>query len=103
MSRKQLRQTAYERVILNHPDFRVQYNSILLGMTDPATGPLSETNLHAFLDAVEPALAAPLAQDPYQPIDAASHFASLREWVTKRIAVVRSMAAANTPAPRPPY
>jgi hypothetical protein len=106
-SKRQFQQTAYESVILNHPDFRAQYNSILLGMTEPgdattAAGPLSEANLHAFLNSVEPALTAPLAEDPYQPIDATTHFAGLREWVSDRIPVVRSLARANRPAPRPP-
>jgi spore coat protein CotH len=96
-----LTQTAYEDVILNHPVFRAQYNDIMLDMTDPATGPLSEANLHAFLNAVEPGLTQALAEDPYQPIDAASHFASLRNWVTQRITIVRALATANTPAPRP--
>jgi hypothetical protein len=45
----------------------------------------------AFLDSVEPVLAQALAEDPYQPIDAASHFASLRSWVSQRIDVVRSL------------
>jgi spore coat protein CotH len=101
--RNRFTQTPYESVILNHPDFRVTYNSIMLGMTDPVTGPLSETNLHGFLDAVEPGLATALAEDPYQPIEATSHFASLHDWVSQRIAIVRSLAQANTPAPRPPY
>ena len=101
-SKRRFEQSDYERVILNHPDFRVQYNTILLGLTAPG-GPLSETPLHAFLDAVEPALAAPLAQDPFQPIAAASHFAGLRDWVSDRVAVVRQLAIANQPAPRPPY
>jgi hypothetical protein len=100
-SKRRFEQTAYESVILNHPGFRAQYNSILLGLTDPGGGPLSEANLHAFLDSVEPALAAPLAQDPYQPIDAASHFQDLRRWVSDRIAVVRSLTLANQPPPRP--
>lgn len=107
-SKRRFEQSDYERVILNHPDFRLQYNAILLGLTAPgdastAPGPLSELRLHAFLDAVEPALAAPLAQDPFQPITAASHFAGLRDWVSDRVAVVRRLAVANQPAPRPPY
>ena len=107
-SKRRFEQSDYERVILNHPDFRLQYNAILLGLTAPgnaftAPGPLSETRLHAFLDAVAPALAAPLAQDPFQPIAAASHFAGLREWVSDRVAIVRQLAIANQPAPRPPY
>lgn len=100
--KNRLTQTAYEDVILNHPSFRAAYNSIMLGMTDPATGPLSEANLYAFLDAVEPGLTQALAEDPYQPIDAAAHFAYLRAWVSQRIAIVRALASANTPAPRPP-
>ena len=89
-------------IVDDHPSFRATYNSIMLGMTDPATGPLSEANLHAFLNAVEPALTQALAEDPYQPIDAAAHFASLRSWVSQRIAIVRALATANAPAPRPP-
>jgi hypothetical protein len=105
-SKRQFQQTAYESVILNHPVFRAQYNSILLGMTSPGNagtpeGPLSEANVHAFLSSVEPALTAALAEDPYQPIDAASHFVGLRQWVSARISAVRSLATANMPAPRP--
>ena len=102
-ARRRFSQTAYESVILNHPDFRAGYNAIILAMTDPGTGALSEASLYAFLDAVEPALVAPLAEDPYQPIDAASHFDGLRGWVTDRVARVRALAAANQPAPRPAY
>jgi hypothetical protein len=60
-------QTPYESVILNHPDYRAMYNSILMGMTDPSTGTLSEANLHAFLGSVEPVLAQALAEDPTSP------------------------------------
>src|SRR5215207_6577350 len=64
-SKRRFEQTDYERVILNHPDFRAQYNAIILGMTGPDEPPLSEAGLHGFLDSVEPGLTAALAQDPF--------------------------------------
>jgi hypothetical protein len=97
-------QSDYQRVILNHPDFRAQYNATMLRLLD---GPLSTANLHAFLDQLELVLGTALADDPYVAIvigpSVADHFNELRSWIEKREASVRNQVAANLPAPRPPY
>ena len=65
-------------------------------------GPLSEANLHAFLDALEPVLTPALAEDPFVAEDPAATFASLRSWISARIPnVVAQIAADGPPAPRP--
>jgi hypothetical protein len=88
-------------VILNHPVFRAQYNSIILGLTDPSAGPLSTAAIGALLDGVEPVVSEPLAEDPYAGVaDAAGLFAGLRAKVADRVASVRAQALANNPAPR---
>ena len=100
VSRKGVTQTPYERIILNHPDFRVRYNTILSAMISPG-GPLSEATLHAFLDALEPVLAPVLATDPFSPGDAGG-FDELKAFVSARIANVQAQIAANNkPTPRP--
>jgi spore coat protein CotH len=98
---KRLEQTPFQSVILNHPLFRSQYNAILLGLTDPASGPLSETAVHGFLDAVEPVVSDALAADPYAGIaDVDELFAGLQTRASALINSVRAQAAANTPPPR---
>jgi spore coat protein CotH len=97
-------QTEYQRVILNHPVFRAQYNAIMAGLLNQVSGPLSETSLHAFLDGVEATTAAALAADPYAGFDmegAGALFDSLRSWVSQRIANVQEQLQANLPAARP--
>lgn len=103
-SGRRFTQTPYQQVILNHPMFRDQYNTIMRALLDPATGPLSETALHAFLTSVEPHVAFALAEDPYAgftPASVAAHFDALRNWVTDRIAIVLNQVSENVPAPRP--
>jgi hypothetical protein len=99
-------QTEYQRVILNHPDFRRQYDDLMSRLID-ATGPLSEAAIHAFLDAVEVAVGPALADDPYAGFGSeaavAAHFAALRDWISRRIASVRGQVTANQPPPRPDY
>jgi hypothetical protein len=95
-----LTQSAFQKVILNHPGFRARYNAIMLGLVN---GPISASNIHAFLDQVEPTLAQALAEDPYVQIggDVGSHFDGLRQWVVERDANVRQQVANNNrPAPR---
>ncbi|HET6469400.1 MAG TPA: CotH kinase family protein [Geminicoccaceae bacterium] len=99
--RGKVAQTDYERVILGHPDFRAEYNDILLGLLDETDGPLSETRLHAFLDDLEAVLSDAIQDDPYIAEDPAQTFAALRDWISARIAHVRAQVAANgPPAPR---
>jgi spore coat protein CotH len=103
-AQKGYKQTDYQSVILNHPVFRAQYNAIMAGLLDPASGPLSETALHSFLDGLEATTAAALAEDPYAGFDAegaAALFDDLRGWVSQRIANVQDQLQANLPAARP--
>lgn len=97
-------QTEYQRVILNHPDFRVQYNDIMTRLLIPG-GPLSETALHGFLNDVEVAVSQALATDPYAGFGSAAavaaHFETLRRWVSERIVNVLNQVSANQPPPRP--
>ncbi|MGH7320092.1 MAG: CotH kinase family protein [Candidatus Rokuibacteriota bacterium] len=98
--------TEYQRVILNHPVFRVQYNDIMSGLLNQA-GPLSETALHGFLTDVEAVVTRALATDPYAGFGSAAavatHFESLRQWISERIVAVLGQVSANQPPPRPSY
>jgi hypothetical protein len=71
-------------------------------MTALLDGPLSEANLHAFLDSVEPVLTTGLATDPYPTVaNPAAQLDELRAWVSERIPIVRAQVAANaSPPPR---
>jgi hypothetical protein len=104
--RNEFSQTEYQRVILNHPTFRAQYNSIMTGLLDPTTGPLSETALHNFLNGAEAAVTSALVEDPYAGFNSveavANHFNGLRGWVSQRIVNVQAQVQANEPAPRSP-
>jgi hypothetical protein len=105
-ARKGLTQDAFQERILNHPQFRIEYNAILLGLTEPAggsvpQGPLSEAAIHGFLDAVEAVVSQALADDPYAGVgDPAGYFDSIRDRVSARVLSVRTQAAANQPPPR---
>ena len=99
-SGRRLSQSAYESDILNHPTFRVQYNTIIRALTDPTAGALSESALHTSLDDSETLLAAALAADPY-PANVGNDFGRLRLFVTARIASARDQVDANNkPPPR---
>jgi hypothetical protein len=99
--RDKLVQHPFELSILNHPTFRQQYNAIMLALTDPA-GPLSETALHAFLDAAQAAVQPAVDADPYLLEEfRTGEFDRLKRWISARIPNVRAQAIANTPAPRP--
>jgi len=98
-SGRKFTQSPYQSVILNHPAFRAQYNQIMLGLFD-AAGPLSESNLHAFLDAAEAVVQPALNEDPYVGAFGSGEFARLKSWISTRIPTVRGQALANEPAPR---
>ena len=53
ISRRSVTQSDYERIILNHPAYRVRYNAIMTGLV-ASGGPLSATNVHALIDAIQP-------------------------------------------------
>jgi spore coat protein CotH len=101
VGRKGVTQTPYESILLNHRALRGRYNAILSAMIGSG-GPLSEANVHAFLDALQPILAPVIAEDPYITEDPAATFAALKTWISARIANVQTQIAANgPPAPRP--
>lgn len=93
--------TEYQRVILQHPSFRQQYNDIMVGLL---FGPLSESNLHAFLQTVQGAVTPALASDPYAGFASeaavANHFNGLKRWIDQRRQSVLNQVIQNTPAPR---
>ena len=92
-------QHAYQQVILNHPQFRKQYNDIMLGLMN---GPMATDRVQAALTTFEGVVSDALAADPNNNIaDVPQHFAKLRAWVAAREASVRSQVQANNlPAPR---
>ena len=104
-SRNGFSQTAYQRVILNHPMFRSQFNTIMTGLLDPVSGPLSGTTLQNFLNGTEATVTSALIEDPYagfgSPAAAASLFNGLRSWVSQRTVNVQNQVQANQPPPRP--
>jgi hypothetical protein len=96
--RRGVKQTEYERLLLNHPTYRAEYNAIVTNLFSGG-GPLSESEQHAFLDALEPVLAGAITDDPYLGEDSAATFAKLEGWISTRIANVLAQAAANGPPP----
>jgi hypothetical protein len=93
-------QSPYQQVLFNHPGFRVRYNSILSSLVAP-DGPLSEPNLHALLDALEPVLSTALAEDPFVLEAPGATFQALRNWISERIPNVQAQVQANgPPSPR---
>lgn len=91
----------YQEVILRHPTFRAQYNQIML---DLLNGPLSVSNVQAFLTQVETVISPALANDPFPTTTGspADEFNSLRTWVAARDVNVRNQLASNgPPSPRP--
>jgi spore coat protein CotH len=99
--RRGVTQSPYQSILLNHAGIRARYNAQLAALVAPG-GPLSEGNLHAFLDALEPVLAPAIDEDPYSGGDAAATFDALKSWISARIPNVQAQIAANgPPAPRP--
>jgi hypothetical protein len=90
--RKGLEQTGLQKLILNNSTFRAQYNGIVLGLTEPGTGPISLGSINAFLDAVEPVLSSALDEDPYIDSSSASLFAGIRAYLLQRIPNARDQA-----------
>lgn len=90
-------QTAYQKIILNHPDYRVRYNAIMQSLID---GPLSGASLNGFLDQIEATLTVALASDPNLSSEWAG-FGKLRSWVYAREASIRLQIGQNgPPSPR---
>jgi len=94
--------TTWQQIIFGNPTFRSQYNGI---MRDLLNGPLSEANIHAFLDMVEPVLTEALAADPYNKFGTGGaagvqeQFNSLRDWISDRIVNVLEQVDCDEPPP----
>jgi hypothetical protein len=82
----------YQTQILAHDWFRQMYRHIF---TDVLDGPLSLSNVNAFLHQLEPVLGPYLDEDPNEP-GGAGEFASLRQFLTNRVANVRGQIGAVT-------
>ena len=91
---QRLTQSPYQKILLNNPGIRSRYNAQLAAMVS-GQGPLSEANLHAFLDALQPVLAPVLAEDPFLTEDPAQSFAALKSWISLRIPNVLGQIAAD--------
>jgi hypothetical protein len=93
----------YAGILLNVPEFRAQYSQIL---NDLVCGPFNETQLHAFVDALEPVLAQALAADPNSQIDGpiSEFFEARKAWFSQRLANVSAQIegfVSCSPAPCP--
>jgi hypothetical protein len=94
--------TTWQQIILGNPTLRSHYNRII---RDLLNGPLSEANIHAFLDMIEPVLTDALIADPYNQLSTPGlagvqeRFSSLRGWISDRIANVLAQVDADEPLP----
>ena len=92
--------TMFQQVIFGNPTFRSQYNQIF---RDLFNGPLSEANIHAFLDSIEPVLTDAMAADPYNQFGepgaegVAQRFDGLKQWISDRIVNVREQIELDEP------
>jgi hypothetical protein len=83
----------YADTIFGNPTFKAQYDQILI---DLLTGPLSEANIHAFINSIEPVLTAAVAADAGNQLGTpgvagvAEEFDSIRTWFSDRITNVFS-------------
>jgi CotH kinase protein len=96
-------ETTYASVMLGVPEFRVLYSQIL---RDLLCGPLRESELIAFLDAIEPVLSGPLAADPNNQLGGgtvAEFFDGRRAWISERIPEVIAQIEGFVACPAPCY
>ncbi len=93
--------TTYAGLILGNPTFHSQYNQI---MKDMLNGPLSEANIHAFIDDVNtPELRAAIIADPWNRVggNPAGKFTDLKTWISDRIENVRNQVDFDEHLPPP--
>ncbi|MHC4285325.1 MAG: CotH kinase family protein [Planctomycetota bacterium] len=94
--------TTWQQIILGNPTLRSNYNRII---RDLINGPLSEANIHAFIDMIEPVLTDALVADPYNQIETPGlagvqeRFSTLRDWISDRIVNVLAQVDADEPLP----
>jgi hypothetical protein len=91
----------YGSTILGVPQYRALYSRI---MNDLLCGPMSEQNIIAFIDAMEPILTPHILQDPNSGVedDVPEFFDNRRNWIRSRITVIGSQVEGWTPCPPPP-
>ena len=81
-------ETTWQQIIVSNPTFHSQYNQI---MRDLLNGPLQKTNIHDFLDTIEPVLTVAVAADPFNNIDTpgvagvTERFDQIKQWYSDRI------------------
>lgn len=64
-------------------------------------GPLSATNVHALIDAIQPALEPAMESDPFIGGEQSGQFGALKTWISGRIPnVLTQVQQNNQPAPR---
>jgi hypothetical protein len=100
VKRGSVTQTEYQAVILNHPHFRAEFNSMLSALING--GALNAGALRGFLDQLQlTTLPAALASDPYPTVigSVSDHFNRLRAWITNRQDNINVQIAANGPPP----
>ena len=96
--------TTWQQIILGNPTLRSHYNRII---RDLLNGPLSEANIHDFLNMVEPVITDALAADPYNKFSTSGaagvreRFNSLRDWISDRIVNVLAQVDFDEPIPPP--
>jgi hypothetical protein len=87
--------TGYEQMIFGNAVLRERYRKIVCALV---SGPLSEANLLAFVDSIEPVLAAEVANDPYSKLGTTTvegvmaEFDDIRQKLIDRVANVRMQA-----------
>jgi hypothetical protein len=86
----------YSQILLAVPAFRAQYSQI---MNDLVCGPFRETELHGFIDALEPVLSAALAADPNNQIggSVSEFFDGRKAWFSQRLANVTAQIEGYVP------
>lgn len=99
-ARNKVTQTDYQRVILNHPYYREQYNATMLALLN---GPLHPTLLGQHMDAWKAVVQPFLDQDLYEAGSSHAGFDDLKPWFVNRNTQVRNQVQKNSPAPRAKY
>ncbi len=76
--------TAYQTIILGNPTLRAQYSQIF---NDLLCGPLSEAEIIALVDAIEPLITQALIDDPNNQLlgPEADRFNDIRTWISQRV------------------
>ena len=85
----------WSTTLLDIPVFHSQYNQIMRDLLD---GPLTEENIYAFLDTIQPVIAHAISVDPYDKVASASaQIATLKTWFSNRIDNVRNQVDWDEP------